>query len=66
VARRDEELDPGLSDPDTASAVARNLAEPMLDPAATVRGVQVRLSRLTTAGSQAPLFPEIPGVAGRH
>jgi len=66
VARRDEEVDPGLTDPETAAAVARNLAEPMLEPAGTVRGVQVRLSRLTVAGSQAPLFPEIPGVAGRH
>jgi hypothetical protein len=28
--------------------------------------VQVRMSRLTTAGSQSPLFPEIPGIAGRH
>ena len=46
--------------------VARNLAEPLLEPAASVRGVQLRLSRLTTAGSQVPLFPEIPGVAGRH
>jgi DNA polymerase IV len=66
VARRDDELDPGLADPETAAAVARNLAEPLLDPAGTVRGLQVRLSRLTTAGSQVPLFPEIPGVAGRH
>ena len=66
VVRRDEELDPGLGDADTAAAVARNLAEPLLEPASTVRGLQVRLSRLTTAGSQAPLFPEIPGVAGRH
>ena len=65
-ARRDEELDPGLTDPDTVAAVARNLAEPLLDPAGTVRGVQVRLSRLTAAGSQVPLFPDIPGVAGRH
>jgi DNA polymerase-4 len=66
VVRRDEDLDPGLTDPDTAAAVARNLAEPLLDSIASVRGLQVRLSRLTTRGSQAPLFPEIPGVAGRH
>lgn len=66
VVRRDFELDPGLTDPETASAVARNLAEALLDPIATVRGVQVRLSRLTAMGSQVPLFPEIPGVAGRH
>jgi DNA polymerase-4 len=66
AARRDEELDPGLTDPETAAAVARGLAEPLLDPPAGVRGVQVRLSRLTALGSQAPLFPEIPGVAGRH
>jgi len=66
AVRRDFELDPGLTDPDTAGAVAKNLAEPLLDPIASVRGVQVRLSRLTTVGSQAPLFPEIPGVAGRH
>jgi DNA polymerase-4 len=66
VVRRDFELDPGLTDPETAAAVARNLAEALLDPIATVRGVQVRLSRLTTMGSQVPLFPEIPGMAGRH
>ncbi len=66
AVRRDFELDPGLSDPDTAASVARNLADPLLDPVASVRGVQVRLSRLTAQGSQAPLFPEIPGVAGRH
>ena len=64
--RRDDELDPGLTDPDTVAAVARSLAEPLLEPPASVRSVQVRLSRLTIAGSQAPLFPEIPGVAGRH
>jgi DNA polymerase IV len=66
VVRRDFELDPGLTDADTTAAVARNLAEPLLDPVASVRGVQVRLSRLTTLGSQAPLFPESPGVAGHH
>src|SRR5207244_11781990 len=60
VARRDEEVDPGLTDPETAAAVARNLAEPILEPAGTVRGVQVRLSRLTVAGPQAPLFPALP------
>jgi DNA polymerase-4 len=66
AVRRDFELDPGLTDADTAAAVARNLAEPLLEPTASARGLQVRLSRLTTLGSQAPLFPEIPGVAGRH
>jgi DNA polymerase-4 len=66
ATRRDFELDPGLTDSDTAGSVARNLAEPLLDPIASVRGVQVRLSRLTALGSQAPLFPEIPGIAGRH
>jgi DNA polymerase-4 len=66
AARRDFELDPGLTDVETAASVARNLAEPMLDSSASVRGLQVRLSHLTALGSQAPLFPEIPGVAGRH
>lgn len=66
AVRRDFELDPGLTDPDTAASVARNLAEPLLDSSTGVRGLQVRLSRLTALGSQAPLFPEIPGVAGRH
>ena len=55
-----------VTDPDTAASVARNLAEPLLDSSTGVRGLQVRLSRLTALGSQAPLFPEIPGVAGRH
>jgi DNA polymerase-4 len=59
AVRREESFEPGLGDEDTARAVASALAEPILDPASTVRSVQVRLSRLGRRGAQAPLFPEV-------
>jgi hypothetical protein len=61
--RRAEALQPGLADDDTARHVARSLADPLLEPAATVRAVQLRLTRLSPAGSQSPLFPGLPGLA---
>jgi DNA polymerase-4 len=59
TVRREENLDPGLTDEETARAVASTLVEPVLEPASTVRSVQVRLSRLGRPGAQAPLFPEV-------
>jgi hypothetical protein len=57
--RREETLEPGLVDEDTARAVASALVEPVLDPASTVRSVQVRLGRLGRPGAQTSLFPEV-------
>jgi len=37
----------------------------VLDPASTVRVVAVRLGRLGRPANQAPLFPEMSGVAPR-
>jgi hypothetical protein len=56
AVRREENLEPGVADEDTARAVARALAEPILEPASTVRAVQVRLTRLGRPGAQASLF----------
>jgi DNA polymerase IV len=55
--RRSDALTPGASDEETLAAVVRGLAEPLLEPARTVRTLQVRLGRLETPGSQVPLFP---------
>lgn len=59
AVRREENLEPGLADEDTARAVASALVEPVLEPASTVRSVQVRLTRLGRPGAQTPLFPEV-------
>lgn len=64
--RREENFDPGVPDEDTASSIVRTLAEPLLEPAMGVRGLRVRLSRLSRTGRQAPLFPELTGVARRR
>jgi DNA polymerase IV len=63
--RRTENVEPGLSDEATASSVACALADPLVDPATTVRRVQVRLTRLQPAGVQATLFRDLPGLAFR-
>lgn len=62
--RKAENLEPGITDEATASAVARTLAEALVEPTATVRSVRVRLNRLQPAGQQATLFPDAPGVTG--
>ena len=54
--RREESVEPGLSDEQTARAIARSLVDPVLDPASTVRSVQVRLTRLGRPGGQRSLF----------
>ena len=64
VLRRDESFDPGITDEDTAAAVATSLAEPLLDPPSAVRLLQVRLSRLDGLHGQASLFPEVFGGRG--
>ena len=55
--RRSDTFSPGLADEETVASVVRGLAEPLVEPADSVRAVQVRLGRLETPGSQAPLFP---------
>jgi DNA polymerase-4 len=61
--RRTETLSPGIADEDTAQEVVRALAGPLLEPASGVRALQVRLGRLTVPLPQAPLFPELSGIA---
>jgi DNA polymerase-4 len=63
--RRDEHLEPGVADDDTARQVARALAEPLAEAASGVRSVQVRLSRLARRGAQAALFPALPAARVR-
>ncbi len=62
--RRSDELSSGATDEDSVSAVAQALAQPLLDPAGSVRAIQVRLSRLEPPGTQAPLFPNFPEASG--
>ena len=62
--RKVENLEPGITDEATASAVATTLAEALVEPAAAVRSVLVRLGRLQPAGLQATLFPDVPSVTG--
>ncbi len=59
VLRRSQDVPSGIGDEATAREVARGLAEALLIPAASVRGVQVRLGRLTRALPQEPLFPSL-------
>jgi hypothetical protein len=56
VARREETFEPPVADEETLCAVARTLAAPLIEVAAGVRSVHVRLARLARAGAQAPLF----------
>jgi len=56
--RRSDGVSPGVCDEETVAAIVRALAEPMMEPAGTVRTVHVRLGRLETPGSQVPLFPQ--------
>jgi DNA polymerase-4 len=67
VARREETFEPPLRDIETARAVARTLAEPLLEPA-KVRLVRVRLGRLAAGRPQRSLLPrgpEPPGSKGQ-
>jgi DNA polymerase IV len=56
TVRREENLEPGVADEETARAVVSSLVEPILEPASTVRAVQVRLSRLGRPGGQTSLL----------
>jgi hypothetical protein len=54
--RRSEAVSPRVADDETIQQVSRRLAEPLLEPAAGVRSVEVRLTRLDRTPQQAPLF----------
>ena len=55
VLRREESLDPPLRDAATARAVARALAEPLLE--APVRAIRVKLARLAPPAPRSLLLP---------
>lgn len=55
--RRSEEMVPAVADEETLRQVTRALAEPLLDPPASVRTLQVRLARLAGPTAQGALFP---------
>jgi DNA polymerase-4 len=63
AARRTETLEPGVQDEDTGRAVVRGLSGPILEPAAGVRAVVVRLARLHRPRPQSSLFALRPGLA---
>lgn len=62
--RRSETLRDAVADEDTIREIARALAGPILEPAGSVRALQLRLGRLTGPSPQPLLFPEISRVAG--
>jgi DNA polymerase-4 len=58
TSRLTDTLAGAVSDEERLVAVAQELASPLLEPATTVRGLTVRLSRLDVPGHQRTLFPE--------
>jgi DNA polymerase-4 len=64
AARRSEGLCASLADEDRVADAVRALAEPLVEPAARVRSVAVRLSRLRPRGAQTPLFPGFSHASG--
>jgi DNA polymerase-4 len=66
VQRRHEELRPNVVDESTLQELARCLTEPLLEPAAGVAALEVRLTRLERTSSQAPLFPGWSGMPQRR
>jgi len=62
--RRSDSVAAGLSDEDAIAEVVRGLAEPLIEPAARVRAVAVRLSRLRPQGAQTPLLPGFSHASG--
>jgi DNA polymerase IV len=63
--RRSESFSPPRADEETISLRARELAEPLLEPAGTVRSLLVRLGRLSPPVPQSSLFPDLPRPASR-
>jgi DNA polymerase-4 len=62
--RRSEAIPPGVAEDEALVKVVQALADPLLEPASSVRALHVRLSRLEAPGAQAPLFPGFPEVSG--
>jgi hypothetical protein len=58
TSRLTDTLAGAVSDEERLVALAQELASPLLEPATTVRGLTVRLSRLDVPGHQRTLFPE--------
>jgi DNA polymerase-4 len=61
VLRRSQTVEPGVADAETAGAVLRGLAEPLLEPVAGIRTLAVRFTRLARATAQPSLFPRLAG-----
>jgi len=55
--RRSEEVRPSVADEATLEQIARKLTLPLLEPAAGIAAVEVRLTRLGRTLPQVPLFP---------
>jgi DNA polymerase-4 len=67
--RAAESFDPALGTEEEAREAIRRLAEPLLEPAAAVRSLNVRLGRLARPGmesAQVPLFPRLTGESRRR
>jgi DNA polymerase-4 len=60
TVRRSETFEPAVADPDTLRSVARALADPVLDPTPSVRGIHLRFGRLQRHVEQPRLFPQWP------
>jgi len=65
TVRRSEAVVPGLHGEETLAATLHTLAAPLLEPVAGVRGISVRLSRLSRGSGQASLFPGQPSIVRR-
>lgn len=63
--RRSSTLERPLSSGDAIGHAALRLVQPLFEPAGSVKGIVLRLSRLRTASLQTPLFP-LPGSSGRR
>ena len=64
--RRSEPVPRGLEEEEAVAEAVHALAAPLLEPAAGVRGIAVRLSRLSRGSGQASLFPGQSGLASRR
>src|SRR5262245_2642340 len=62
--RRADSVATGLDDEEALTEAVRKLAAPLIEPAAGVRSITVRLGRLRRGSAQATLFPRRPGLAG--
>jgi DNA polymerase-4 len=63
-ARRTDVFGTAVFDEDAIAARVRSLLEPLLDPVAGVRALQVRLARLEPGAARPPLFSATPALRG--